>query len=242
MTKITTIVPEPSISVASEDSRPRILCILPAFNEAGKIGRVISKVSETQLVDDILVVDDCSTDATGEEARNLGAKVLRHDANAGVGAAIRSGLYYGRENDFDIAVIMSGDDQHVPSELPRVLDPLINSQCDFVQGSRRRRGGSTVNAPLFRELSTRLYSYCFTLFTFQHITDCSNGFRAFRLTMLNELYLLYKAVRSSNTKVIEVPITIHYHANTRDYSKMRPVRDWWRLVRPLFYLRFGIRK
>lgn len=238
--------------------KPRVLCILPAYNEAGKIGRVVEKVKATGQVDEIVVADDCSSDNTNREATEAGAAVIRHKQNMGVGAGIRSGLDYGRQNSFDIAVIMSGDDQHEAKELPDVLEPLRSGQADFVQGSRRLKGGKTVNGPLFREVTTRLYSLAFTTITFKRITDGTNGFRAFFLSILDdpainlhqdwlntyelEPYLLFKVVRSKRYRVVEVPITIYYRGQTRDFSKMKPFRDWWRLARPLLYLRLGLRR
>ncbi len=240
------------------EHRARTLCILPAYNEEGKIGRVVRKVASTGEVDAILVADDCSTDNTFDEAASAGAVVIRHERNLGVGAGIRSGLFYGRKHGFAIAVIMSGDDQHEPKELPDVLGPLRRGEADFVQGSRRLKGGQAVNPPLFREITTRLFSAAFTLATFHRITDGTNGFRAFFLSLLDdpsinldqpwlntyelEPYLLYKAVRSPDIRVVEAPITVYYHGATRQYSKMKPFRDWWRLARPLVYLRLGLRR
>ncbi len=237
--------------------RSRILCVLPAYNEAGKIGRVVTKIIDVGLVDKIIVADDCSTDKTNQEAVEAGAEVIRHETNLGVGAGIRSGIYYALENSYDIVVIMSGDDQHEPKELPVVLAPLLEKKADFVQGSRRMKGGRTVNGPLFREVTTRLFSLVFTLLTTKRITDGTNGFRAFYLSILKdkyinlnqswlntyelEPYLLYKAVVSRDIKVVEVPITVYYHGEVIEYSKMKPFRDWWRLVRPMLFLRFGIR-
>ncbi len=245
-------------SDAAEPSRPRVLCILPAYNEQGKIGRVVKKVLATGQVDTVLAVDDCSSDETSQEASGAGAQVIRHEANMGVGAGIRSGLKYGRSNDFDIAVIMSGDDQHEPKELKPVLDKLKEDESYFIQGSRRLKGGETVNAPLFREITTRLYSAVFTILTGKRITDGSNGFRAFYLSILDdkeinldqqwlntyelEPYLLYKVVRSKKYKVVEMPITIYYHGEAKQYTKMKPFRDWWRLSRPLFFLKLGIKR
>lgn len=236
----------------------RVLCILPAYNEAGKIGRVVQKVRATRQVAGVVVVDDCSTDSTATEAQEAGAVVITHQNNMGVGAGIRTGLYYGREHGFDAAVILSGDDQHEPKELEPVLKKLFESRSHFIQGSRRLAGGKTVNGPLFREVTTRLYSAAFSLLTGQRITDATNGFRAFYLSLLDdsrfdldqewlntyelEPYLLYQAVRARDIKVIEMPITIYYHGAPQQYSKMKPFRDWWRLARPLILLRFGLRK
>jgi len=239
------------------DDALKIVCILPAYNEQGKIGRVVKKVTATGEVDEIVVVDDCSSDDTSDEARTAGAHVIRHEVNQGVGAGIRDGLMYGHQKGFDIAVIMAGDDQHEPKELPTVLNPLRRGEADFIQGSRRLKGGGTVNGPLFREITTRLYSAAFTMLTLRRITDGTNGFRAFFLTLLDdedirldqswlntyelEPYLLWKVMQSSSYRVKEVPITISYHAESKQYTKMRPFRDWWRLARPLIYLRLGIR-
>ncbi|MDF1545215.1 MAG: glycosyltransferase family 2 protein [bacterium] len=236
----------------------KTICILPAYNEEGKIGRVIRKIQAVGIVDEIVVADDCSSDNTSREATEFGATVIRHETNLGVGAGIRSGIKYGIEQGYDIGVVMSGDDQHEPKELPQVLDRLKEKKENFVQGSRRLTGGDAVSPPLFREVTTRLYSLAFTVFTFKRITDCTNGFRAFYLSMfadpkinldqewLNtyelEPYLLYKAATSGKYNVVEVPITVYYRGETKQYSKMKPFRDWWRLVRPLIFLRFGIKK
>jgi len=115
-----------------------------------------------------------------------------------------------------------------------------------------------VDAPLFREVTTRIHSLVFSILAGKRVTDSTNGFRAFYLSILEdesitldqswldtyelEPYLLYKAVRSPRVKVIEVPITVYYRGGSRQYTKMKPFRDWWRLARPLFYLRFGLRR
>jgi len=234
------------------------ICILPALNETGKIGRVVRAVRESGQVDAVIVVDDASTDDTSGEARAAGAEVLRHERNRGGGAAIRTGLVYGNEHGYGIAVIMSGDDQHDAGELQQVLAPLRDNRADFVQGSRRLPGGKTVNGPPFREVATRVFSLLFTVLAGRRITDGSNGFRAFFLSILDdpainlqqdwldryelEVYLLYKAARSPRIRMVEAPVTVFYRGTVQQYSKMKPLRDWWRLVRPLLYLTFGVRR
>jgi dolichol-phosphate mannosyltransferase len=240
------------------DRAATVVCILPAFNETGKIGRVVTAVLNAREVDKVVVVDDASTDDTSQEARATGGEVIRHKQNRGVGAAIRTGLRYGRDNGFNIAVIMSGDDQHEAGELRQILAPLRDGTADFVQGSRRIPGGRTVDGPLFREVTTRCFSLVFTLLTGRKITDGTNGFRAFFLKILDdpdinleqdwldryelEVYLLYKAVRSPRIRVMEAPVTVYYRGGTRQFSKMKPFRDWWRLARPLIFLKLGWRR
>jgi dolichol-phosphate mannosyltransferase len=238
--------------------RPRVYAVLPAFNESGKVGKVIEKIKKTESVIEIVVVDDCSSDSTSEEANMAGARVIRHEKNLGVGAAIRTGIKYGLDYDFDICVVLSSDDQHEPSELPRVLNPIINDEFDFIQGSRRMKGGKVVNDRLFRRLTTQLYSILLSILVFRRITDATNGFRAFRLSIFDnpdidinqdwldryelEPYILFKAIKNKNIRFKEVPITLLYHADPKQYTKMRPIRDWWRIARPLVFLGLRLRK
>jgi dolichol-phosphate mannosyltransferase len=232
----------------------RTVAVIPAFNEEGKIGSVLRKIPSGE-VEAVVVVDDCSSDGTGREAANLGAVVLRHSKNRGVGAAIRSGIDYARRNGFDVVVILSGDDQHDPAELPTVLGPLREDRCDFVQGSRRLGGLRAPAIGLFRRVTTALYARMFRWVSGFPSTDATNGFRAFRLRLFEdprinlwqdwldtyelEPYLLYQAVRTGQ-RVVEAPVTVIYHdAGT---TKMRPVRDWWRIFRPLLFLKLGLRR
>lgn len=234
----------------------RIAVVIPAYNEQGKVGRVLAKIP-AGVIETAIVVDDASSDATAEEARQGGAHVITHPQNKGVGAALRTGIDHARAQQYDIVAILSGDDQHDPSELPRVLAPLLAGECDLVQGSRRLGGGATVAMNLFRRVTTYVYPWLFRLSTGFRFpsTDATNGFRAFRLSIFEdpridlwqpwldtyelEPYLLHRAV-TTGKRVREVPITIVYHG--RGTTKMRAVRDWWRIARPLVYLSLGLRK
>ena len=134
----------------------RVAIVVPAFNERGKIGAVVRKVPRRYAAH-VIVVDDCSSDGTAEEAREAGAEqVIRQPANRGVGAAIRTGLFAARDAGFEFAAILSGDDQHEPDELPRVLSPLFEGEADLVQGSRWLPGGATPGIPPDRRWLTRL--------------------------------------------------------------------------------------
>jgi len=239
-------------------NQSKVYAVLPAYNESGKIGKVVEKIKPISIVDEIIVVDDCSSDDTSKEATAAGATVVRHELNQGVGAAIRTGINYGIENNLDICVILSGDDQHEPTEIDRVVGPVASDEYDMIQGSRRLSGGKVVNDKPFRMITTQLYSLLFSLLTFTRITDATNGFRAFKLSIFKrpgidleqdwldryelEPYILFKAVKDKKIRLKEVPITIYYHIDGRSYTKMRPFHDWWRLARPMIYLGLGLRK
>lgn len=233
----------------------RVAVVIPAYNEAGKIGAVVRKVPRGYAAG-VIVVDDASSDTTAEEARAAGAgRVIRHAVNRGVGAGIRSGLQAAKEMGFEFAAILSGDDQHEPGELDRVLAPLFAGEADLVQGSRWLPGGAAPGIPLDRRWLTRVYPFLFRCASGYPSTDGTNGFRAFRLALLDdprirldqqwldryelEPYLLYQAVRCGY-RVREVPVTVRYHS--RGTTKMRPLRDGWRILRPLIYLRLGLKR
>jgi dolichol-phosphate mannosyltransferase len=231
------------------------IAILPVFNESKRIRKVIEEIPKN-LIDEILLVDDCSTDNTKEVIKNLNIKILRHKKNLGVGAAIRAGLFYGLKYNFDIAVILSGGGKTPPKYIQSLLEPLYNGY-DFVQGSRYLEGGKLSNAPIERKFGTRAYTFLFSFFCGRKVTDASSGFRAFFLNILKdkrinlkqkwlnryelEPYLLYKVLKL-NYKYFEVPVEIVYPENDKKYSKMKPIIDWWKIFRPVIFLKFNLKK
>ena len=235
---------------------PLVAVVIPALNEAGKIGRVLDKFPRDPRFEAI-VVDDGSTDGTAEEARAHGAAVvIRRDVRGGVGSAIRDGWLCGMERERPYLALLSGDDQHEPAELVAAFDALEAGHADYVQGSRWRAGGKVLGATGGRGLGTQIYSLAFSLLSGRRVSDATNGFRIFRASILAdprldigqswldsydlEPYVLYKAIRGGYT-VIEHPCTVTYHAK-ESYTKMRGIRDWWRLFRPALLLRTGVKQ
>jgi dolichol-phosphate mannosyltransferase len=246
-------VTDRSLTTSAE---PQVAVIIPALNEAGKIGRVLDKMPRDGRFEAI-VVDDGSTDGTGDEAREHGAAlVIRHEVRGGVGAAIRDGWLAGIERGRPYLALISGDDQHEPSELVGAFDALQRRKADYVQGSRWVKGGNVRGATGGRGFGTRVYSVAFSALAVRRISDATNGFRVFRSVILAdpkidirqswldsydlEPYVLYKAIRRGY-KVIEHPCTVVYHAK-EGYTHMRGLRDWWRLFRPAVLLRFGVKR
>ncbi len=235
----------------------KIIVLVPAFNEETKIGRVVERVDH-RLVDMLLVIDDGSTDSTAAVASARGAEALSHASRQGVGAALRSGMEYGRRSGHDIAIIMAGNNKDDPSEIPRLLDPICDEDCDLVMGSRFLPGGGTGgNMPGYRRLATRLHPWLMSRFVGKTLTESTNGFRAFKLTLLDdkrinlhqrwldryglEVYLLWKVLKLGY-KHTEVPCTKIYPSKSLGYTKMKPIVGWWSILRPVFLLGFGLRR
>jgi dolichol-phosphate mannosyltransferase len=227
--------------------------VLPVFDEGSIPADLVARMPE--IVDRVYVVDDGSTDDGPNLAERAGARVIRHGGRRGAGAAIRSGLFAARDDGMTAVVVMAGNGKDDPAEIPRVVAPL-DSGYDYVQGSRFLRGGSFQNLPRTRYLLIKAYTLAFRLLSGFAASDVTNGFRAYRVSLLAdprikldqswldgyelEYYLHYKAV-TRRYRVIEVPVSKNYTAGKRNYSKMRPVIDWWHGIRPMLFLALRLR-
>ena len=155
----------------------RRLAIVPAFNEAACVGRVIDEIKAFDPGFEVLVVDDGSTDGTAAVAAAHGARVARLPFNLGIGGAVQTGYRYAREHGFDLAVQVDADAQHDPAELPALVAPLLAGAADVSVGSRFAGTGS-YRAPLLRRLGIGVFARTISLIVRQRVTDTTSGFRA----------------------------------------------------------------
>jgi glycosyltransferase involved in cell wall biosynthesis len=239
-------------------SPPRVAVVTPAFNEVHKVQASLENLVAAQI-GNIFAVDDGSTDGTGAVmAAVKGVKVLGHERRRGVGAALRTGFAHAKALGYDILAVASCVGKSRPEDVRRLVDTLTAGSWDFVQGSRFVRGGAGVNMPLHRSIGTRGYSALFSLLAATRVSDGSSGIRVFRAALLDdarihldqpwldtyelEPYLYFKAL-TLGYRVTEAPIAILYPADPKThYTKMRVIRDWWRIARPLLFLRLGIKQ
>ncbi len=206
---------------------------------------------------DVVVVDDGSTDDSIAVCARYPVTVLRHDRRRGVGAAIRTGLLHLKKSGYDAAVVMAGNNKDDPAEIP-ILVKAVEDGADYVQGSRYAAPSERGAFPPLRALLTRLAPILWSVRFGRRLTEVTNGFRSYRLSMLDhpdvkieqewldryelELYLHYKAL-ALGFRFAEVPVSKVYPNDGRPVSKIRLFRnwDWWSFMRPLVLLTLGIR-
>ena len=155
----------------------KILIIIPALNEERSIGKVIGEVRRQLSQADILVVNDGSTDATGNIAREEGVLILEHPYNMGIGATMQTGFLYALKNRYDIAVQIDGDGQHNPEFLTSLMKPILEGRSNLVIGSRYLSPGGFKSTPL-RKLGIRFFTCLLWIFTRKRVMDPTSGFRA----------------------------------------------------------------
>lgn len=162
------------------------LLVIPAFNEAQHLSRVLSAVAETAENLEVVVIDDGSSDATAEVATRAGAVVIRHPFNLGYGAALQTGYKYARRRGASLLAQMDADGQHDPADLPELLAPIRAGELDLVIGSRFLAPGSYRMGALKNagRVVFRAAAHVFGL----RITDPTSGFQAMNGAVL-DLYV-----------------------------------------------------
>jgi glycosyltransferase involved in cell wall biosynthesis len=197
--------------------RARIAVVIPAYNEADNIGHVLARIPETVCGREtaVLVVDDGSRDATGEIARRHGVAVARHVINRGGGAALRTGYRLMVDSEAEIVVTLDADGQHLPSEMHLLVEPVLGGEVDVAHGSRVL--GRADRNHFARELGIVFFNRVVSLITRTHVTDCSNGYRAVRTSVLPSLVLRQEQFHTSEFMIEaikrgvparEIPITV----------------------------------
>ncbi|ROQ90786.1 glycosyltransferase family 2 protein [Desulfosoma caldarium] len=198
--------------------------VIPAYHEEGAIARTISRILEVLPEAEVIVVDDGSRDRTAEEAKRAGAYVWSHPYNIGNGAAVKTGI---RIASRDKVVLMDGDGQHDPADLPRLLEAA--QKYDMVVGARDPRS----HANTFRRLANTAYNMLARYTTKFPVKDLTSGYRVVdRETVLRYLYLLPNtfsypttltmAYLRSGRSVCYVPIQAQ---KRQGRSKIKPLRD-----------------
>jgi Glycosyl transferase family 2 len=200
-----------------ERFRGKIAILVPAYNEAENVGQVLDLMpSEVCGVETaVLVVDDGSRDGTGDVASAHGAVVARHVINRGGGAALRTGYRLMVESGAAVVVTVDADGQHLPAEMERLVKPVLDGEVDVAHGSRVL--GEADDNHFARELGIVFFNRLVSFITRTKVSDCSNGYRAVRTTVLPQLVLRQEQFHTSEFMIEaikrgvpakEVPVTV----------------------------------
>jgi glycosyltransferase involved in cell wall biosynthesis len=171
----TVMAPVPSRTIRGKPGR--VLLIMPAFNEAGRLGPLIENVREAFPLADVLIVDDGSSDATAREALAAGASVARHPFNLGYGAALQTGYRFAISKGYDFLVQMDADGQHDPLGLDALLDAVRKGRADVAIGSRFL-SPEGFKSSFARRLGSTFFGALASLITGRRVTDPTSGFWA----------------------------------------------------------------
>jgi glycosyltransferase involved in cell wall biosynthesis len=158
----------------------RTLVVIPAFNEAGRVGAVVRELTRVVPHADLLVIDDGSTDATASEAVAAGARVVSLSFNLGYGSALQTGYKYAVRHGYPRLAQIDADGQHPPSELPRLLERLDEGGADVVVGSRFLSGLDGYRPSAARKAGMALFSRITSLAMRQRMSDVTSGFQVLR--------------------------------------------------------------
>ncbi|HOJ11199.1 MAG TPA: glycosyltransferase family 2 protein [Clostridiales bacterium] len=215
-----------------------ILIIIPAFNEEKSITSVISQIRLHIPEADILVINDGSTDSTGERAKAAGANVVNLPFNLGIGGAMQTGYLYARYNNYDIAIQVDGDGQHDPSYIHQLIKPVLEDYADMVIGSRYIQE-TAYKSSAVRRVGMVFFSLLVKFLTDQHVKDTTSGFRAINRNIINYFSLNYPVdypevdvlvkLKRKKFKVMEIPVEMKTRKTGK--SSITPIRSIYYMIK-----------
>jgi len=216
-----------------------IAVVVPAYNEEHLIGHVIETMPD--FVDYIVVVDDRSSDDTSKVVAQYAEKdkrviLIQHEKNQGVGGAIVTGYKWARDHEVDVSVVMAGDGQMDPADLPNIIGPVARGESDYTKGNRLVHGEAWKVMPRYRYLGNSVLSLLTKIASgYWHIADSQTGYtaislRALQLLDLDSIYKRYGMpndilikLNELNMRVRDVPIRPVYNIGERSGIRLRKV-------------------
>lgn len=167
-----------------ENKRKKVIVVMPAFNTADILKKTFDAIPKN-LVDEIMLVDDCSADNTKKIAENLDITVIRHGINRGYGATQKTGYREALRRGAYAVVMLHSDNQYDPTLLNRFIEPILCDKADMVTGSRIAYGGALKNGmPIWKYISNIFLTRLENMVLGMHLTDCHNGYRAYSASFL----------------------------------------------------------
>ncbi|MFC2020136.1 glycosyltransferase family 2 protein [Chloroflexota bacterium] len=210
------LVQQNTNSEMGAETGPKIIVCIPCYNTESTITDVVSRARK--YVDDVLVVNDGSQDDTAEVAKRAGARIVNHNVQGGYGESIKSCFESARLSGADILVILDGDGQHNPDEIPRLLTQILKGEADLTIGSRFLN--NKMEIPRYRRFGISVITLLFNIGSKVQVSDAQSGFRAYARNAFEDLRLsesgmnisieILEKVRHRGATITEVPISCLY--------------------------------
>jgi glycosyltransferase involved in cell wall biosynthesis len=184
------------------------LAVVPAYNEQETVARVIDMLHEHAPDFDVLVVDDGSTDNTGQVAEAAGATVLRHPFNLGIGGAVQSGFVYALDNGYEYMVQVDADGQHCPDQVHLLQERMASDRrVDMVCGSRFLSEEHGYPAPISRRTGIHIFAFILSRIVGQRVSDPTSGFRLYNRRAI----ALFAGDYPHDYPEVEAVLMVHHH-------------------------------
>jgi glycosyltransferase involved in cell wall biosynthesis len=195
-------------------TQPKKLCVvIPALNETATIAQVINEIPKVITgfsEQEIIVIDDGSTDDTVSKAQALGATVISHGQNRGVGAAFRTGIQEALRRQADIIVHIDGDGQFNPNDIPTLIAPILNETADIVTCTRFSDPKRYPKMPMLKKIGNRIVRYIVNRAVDRNFTDVSCGYRSYsreaalRLTLFSSFTYTHEVILDAVLKGLRI--------------------------------------
>jgi len=220
----------------------RFMVLIPALNAEGTLAPVVRGVREH--LEQVVVIDDGSSDRTGAVAAEAGAQVLRHLVNRGKGAALKTGFAYALANGFDAVITLDADGQHLPHEIPKLVAAREETKADLIIGGRAHLFDQMLPR---RRMANRFSAWSIAKASGTGVTDSQSGYRVYSASLLRSLHLhtdgfdmeseaIVRAGRGG-FRVVTTPIDLGF-VNGVSTSHFKPLKDTIRIAWTVFRARY----
>jgi dolichol-phosphate mannosyltransferase len=231
---------------------------VPVFNQIIELPRGLDEIKKApRVADAMLFVNNGCTDGSQKLIHESGFPFIDLPQNLGVGYSFMVAVDWALKNNYEIFGSMASNGKMIASEMPRILDPILNGEVDYVTGSRFLAGGESPNLPAFRRTSIPLVNTFVKALTGISLTDATCGYRAMKTEIFTratfdwhsrwlntygfEYYIYAKVILDGSIRWKEVPITMRYPQRGMRYSKIKPFSGWYQMLKPWVVARWDRR-